>query len=144
MAGDRLESAKTIDASLAADLRAVGIADLRDLRAVGAADAWERLFGADLRDTLAARLALEAAVRGRRVALLEAETRERCAAHVQRRLAVEPPGPPVRSSTWSLAPPRASAASAAADRRRARTVHAVVAGTVVLLAVMLVLVAALD
>ena len=82
---DALERAKNLNAALAADLRAVGIHDLRELRAVGAADAWERLYAADLRDCLSSRLALEGAVEGRRWIRLDPDTRERCAAHVRRR-----------------------------------------------------------
>jgi hypothetical protein len=82
---DALESAKSIDRVLAGDLRAVGVHDLRELRAVGAAEAWDRLFRADLRDCLASRLALEAAVEGRRWIRLDPEVRERCAEHVRRR-----------------------------------------------------------
>jgi len=82
---DALESAKNLSAALAADLRAVGIHDLRELRAVGAGEAWDRLYAADLRDCLSSRLALEGAVEGRRWMRLDPEVRERCAAHVRRR-----------------------------------------------------------
>ena len=134
---DGLESAKAIEPGLAEDLRSVGIHDLRELRAVGAADAWERLLAADLRDTLASRLALEAAVLGRR-AVLDPETRERCAAHVRRRLSAEPVAGGGRSS-FRVTPPSASSASSAADARQARLVKAIVVVTLVLFVVVLVL-----
>lgn len=136
--GDGLESAKAIDSGLAEDLRAVGIHDLRELRAVGAADAWERLLAADLRDTLASRLALEAAVLGRRRAMLDPATRERCAAHVRRRLAAEPVVVAGRSS-FRLTPPSEVSASSAADARQARLVKTIVVVTLVLFVVVLVL-----
>jgi hypothetical protein len=82
---DALESAKNLSGALAADLRAVGIHDLRELRAVGAAEAWERLYAADLQDSLSARLALEGAVSGRRWIRLDPDVRAACAAHVARR-----------------------------------------------------------
>jgi hypothetical protein len=82
---DDFETAKNIGAELAADLRRVGVHDLRELRAVGAAEAWDRLYAADLRDCLSSRLALEGAVEGRRWMRLDPEARERCAAHVRRR-----------------------------------------------------------
>jgi hypothetical protein len=82
---DALENAKDISAALAADLRAIGVHDLRELRALGAGEAWDRLYAADLRDCLSSRLALEGAVEGRRWIRLDPETRERCAAHVRRR-----------------------------------------------------------
>ena len=82
---DDLESAPNIGATLAADLRAVGIHDLRELRAVGAGEAWDRLYRADLRDCVSSRLALEGAVEGRRWMRLDPDVRERCAAHVARR-----------------------------------------------------------
>jgi len=82
---DALESAKNISAALAADLRAVGVHDLRELRAVGAAEAWDRLYRADLRDCLNSRLALEGAVEGRRWMRLDPDVRDRCAEHVRRR-----------------------------------------------------------
>ena len=82
---DALERAKNIGAELAADLRRVGVHDLRELRAVGAAEAWDRLYKADLRDCLSSRLALEGAVEGKRRIRLDPEVRERCAAHVRRR-----------------------------------------------------------
>jgi hypothetical protein len=84
---DALESARNIDGGLAVDLRAVGIHDLRELRAVGAAEAWDRLFRADLRDSLDVRLALESAAEGRRWIRLDPEVRARCAEHVRRRRA---------------------------------------------------------
>ncbi len=82
---DALESGANLTPALAADLRAVGIHDLRELRAVGAATAWDRLFSADLRDSLDVRLALEGAETGRRWARLDPEVRERCAQQVRRR-----------------------------------------------------------
>jgi hypothetical protein len=82
---DALESGKNLSAALAADLRAVGIHDLRELRAVGAADAWERLYAADLHDSLSTRLALEGAAAGRRWIRLDPDVRAACAAHVARR-----------------------------------------------------------
>jgi hypothetical protein len=86
MAGeDDFESARNLDRAIADDLRSVGIHDLRELRAVGAGEAWDRLFRADLRDSLDSRLALEGAVQGRRWIRLDEEARERCAEHVRRR-----------------------------------------------------------
>lgn len=114
---DDLESAKAIDATLADDLRAVGVRDLRELRAVGAGEAWERLLAADLRDALGDRLALEAAEHGRRVRALDPETRERCRAHVRHRLAPEPEGRTAPSPRFSVDPPTRVDPRARADRR---------------------------
>ena len=82
---DALEAAPNLGPTLAADLRSVGIHDLRELRAVGAAEAWDRLYAADLRDCLNSRLALEGAALGRRWARLDEDVRKRCAEHVARR-----------------------------------------------------------
>lgn len=120
---DALEDARTIDAGLAQDLRAVGVHDLRELRALGAAQTWERLLAGDLRDTLACRLALEAAARERQTtASLAPEVREACAAHVRRRLAAEPPRGGGPATRFSVAPPGPSARQVRQDRRRARIV----------------------
>lgn len=86
---DSLESAKALDERLIGDLRAVGIHDLRELRAVGTEGAWERLYRADLRDTLRDALAIEGAVRGVRKAYLDPDARERLSAFILRRTSPE-------------------------------------------------------
>ena len=86
---DSLESAKALDERLIRDLRAVGIQDLRELRALGTEAAWERLFLADLRDTLRDALAIEGAVRGRRKAYMDPEARERLSNYIRRRTSPE-------------------------------------------------------
>jgi TfoX C-terminal domain len=130
-----LESARAISAALADDLRAVGVHDLRELEAIGGGEAWERLLAADLRDSLADRLALEAAVRGRRVAALDPETRERCAAHVRRRVAPEPPAAAPRASGLTVGRP---APITARERRQRRIVYWSLAGVALLLAAAIV------
>jgi hypothetical protein len=115
---DDLASARALDEGLAADLRTVGIHDLRELRAVGAAEAWERLLAADLRDALGVRLRLEAAVCGRPVHLLDPGVRERCAEHVRRRLAPEPGGAVAAGAGRRVSPPAGRDPHAARDRRR--------------------------
>jgi hypothetical protein len=84
---DSLESAKALDERLIRDLRAVGIGDLRELRALGTEGAWERLYAADLRDTLRDALAIEGAVRGlrRRGAYLDPKARERLSSFIRAR-----------------------------------------------------------
>ena len=86
---DALESAKALDERLIRDLRAVGIHDLRELRALGTEAAWERLYLADLRDTLRDALAIESAVRGVRKAYMDPEARERLSAYIRRRTSPE-------------------------------------------------------
>lgn len=86
---DALESAKALDERLVRDLRAVGIHDLRELRAIGTEGAWERLYLADLRDTLRDALAIEGAVRGVRKAYMDPAARERLAAYIRRRTSPE-------------------------------------------------------
>ena len=81
---DALEAAKALDERLIGDLRAVGIHDLRELRAIGTEGAWERLYRADLRDTLRDALAIEGAVRGVRKAYLDPEARERLSTFIRR------------------------------------------------------------
>ncbi len=86
---DALESAKALDERLIRDLRAVGIHDLRELRAIGTEGAWERLYLADLRDTLRDALAIEGAVRGVRKAYMDPEARERLSNYIRRRTSPE-------------------------------------------------------
>ena len=86
---DALESAKALDEQLIRDLRAVGIHDLRELRAIGTEGAWERLFLADLRDTLRDALAIEGAVRGVRKAYMDPGARERLSSYIRRRTSPE-------------------------------------------------------
>ena len=129
-----LESARAISAALADDLRAVGVHDLRELEAIGAGDAWERLLESGRRDSLADRLALEAAARGRRVGTLDPETRERCAAHVRRRLAPEPPAARGASGFTAGRPSPLSPRR----RRDRRVVYWALAGVALLLAAAIV------
>lgn len=84
-----LESAKALDERLIRDLRAVGIHDLRELRALGTEAAWERLYVADLRDTLRDALAIEGAVRGVRKAYMDPDARERLSSFIRRRTSPE-------------------------------------------------------
>ncbi len=86
---DALESAKALDERLMRDLRAVGIHDLRELRAIGTEGAWERLYLADLRDTLRDALAIEGAVRGVRKAYMDPDARERLSNYIRRRTSPE-------------------------------------------------------
>jgi hypothetical protein len=86
---DALESSRALDERLIGDLRAVGIHDLRELRAIGTEGAWERLFLADLRDTLRDALAIEGAVTGRRKAYLDPAARERLSNYIRRRTSPE-------------------------------------------------------
>ena len=86
---DALESAKALDERLIRDLRAVGIHDLRELRAIGTEGAWERLYLADLRDTLRDALAIEGAVRGVRKAYMDPDARERLSSYIRRRTSPE-------------------------------------------------------
>ena len=86
---DALESARALDERLIRDLRAVGIHDLRELRAIGTEGAWERLYLADLRDTLRDALAIEGAVRGVRKAYMDPVARERLGNYIRRRTSPE-------------------------------------------------------
>ncbi len=86
---DSLESAKALDEKLIRDLKAVGIHDLRELRAIGTEGAWERLYLADLRDTLRDALAIEGAVRGVRKAYMDPDARERLSNYIRRRTSPE-------------------------------------------------------
>jgi hypothetical protein len=86
---DSLASARALDEKLIRDLKAVGIHDLRELRAIGTEGAWERLYLADLRDTLRDALAIEGAVRGVRKAYMDPAARERLANYIRRRTSPE-------------------------------------------------------
>ena len=86
---DSFVAARTIDDRLAADLVVIGLHDLRELSAVGAIGAWDRLRRRDLRDDLSTLMALEAAVRRRRLVALEPEVREALAAHVLARASAD-------------------------------------------------------
>jgi hypothetical protein len=59
-------------------------------------------------------------VRGRRVRGLDPETRERCAAHVRRRLAPEPPAAAPRASGLTIGRP---ARTSPRQRRERRVVY---------------------